>query len=180
MTTDPEATPPAATADPPAPEPTETGRIPDDHPAARALAKANKEAEALRLKLQQLEDRDKSELQKLQDAVAERDAKLTELPRTVRSQVLRFASAATQRGFLDPEDALAFMPTDVDMADPVAVKAALDELAERKPHLVRAQSKPKPTTRPKPKSGDEGDDVGSGLQGKERAAAALRQFRNTP
>ncbi len=183
MTTEPAA--PAATAETPTPahEPPDTGRLPDEHPAARALAKANKEAETLRLKVQELEDRVKSELQKLQDAVAERDGKLAELPKIVRNQVLRFASAASQRGFLDPEDALAFMPSDIDMSDPAAIKAALDELAERKPHLVRevaAPQKRKPGERPKAKAGGEVEDgEGKKLEGKERAAAALRQFKNT-
>lgn len=177
MTTEPAT--PETPATPSTPETPTTDRLPDDHPAAKALAKANKEAETLRLKLQEIEDRDKSELQKLQDAVAERDVKLAEQPKAVRSQVLRFASAASQRGFLDPEDALAFMPETVDLADSTAVKAALDELAERKPHLVRKEAKKLPE-RPKAKAGAGGDDgPDKGLVGKERAAAALRQFSNT-
>lgn len=172
-TTEPE--PPA----PPAPTP-EPDRLPDDHPAAKALAKANKEAETLRLKLQEIEDRDKSELQKLQEAVAERDAKLSDLPKQARTQAIRFASKASQAGFLDPEDALTFLGDDVDLADDDAVKAALADLAERKPHLVRPQPAKKLPTRPKPKAGAEGEEAADGgLQGKERAAAALRQFRNT-
>jgi hypothetical protein len=120
----------------------------------------------------------KTELQRLQDAVAERDAKISELPREVRKQAIRFASLATQKGFLDPEDALVFI--DVDLADDAAVKSALDDLAERKPHLVRAEATKKPPARPKPKAGSDGDDSASrGLEGKERAAEALRQFSST-
>lgn len=174
MTT--ETTEPAAPATPPTPEPPATDRLPDDHPAAKALAKANKEAETLRLKLQEIEDRDKSEVQRLTEAVQERDTKLNELPKAVRRQVLAFASAAQTRGFLDPEDALTFMPDDVDLSDAAAVGQALDDLAGRKPHLVRVQ-KPKTPARPKAK-GDEGGDEGDTPKGKERAAAALRQFRN--
>lgn len=119
----------------------------------------------------------KTELQKLQDAVAERDAKIAALPNEVRKQAIRFASIASQRGFLDPEDALVFV--DADLADDAAVKAALDELAERKPHLLRETPK-KPPTRPKPKAGAEGESsADAGLEGKERAAAALRQFSAT-
>lgn len=165
--------PPAPSTEPPA-----TDRLPDDHPAAKALAKANKEAETLRLKLQEIEDRDKTELDKLKDALAERESALADLPKTVRTQVLRFASAANQAGFLDPEDALAFMAEDVDLSDSEAVKTALEDLASRKPHLVRATKKT--PERPKPKSGDEPDPTADGgAVGKERAAAALRQMRST-
>lgn len=129
-------------------------------------------------KFDEVDAANKTELQKLQDAVAERDARLADLPREVRKQAIRFASLATQKGFLDPEDALVFI--DADLADDAAVKAALDDLAERKPHLVRKDNAKKPPTRPKPKAGDQGvDEPGDGLEGKERAAAALRQFSST-
>lgn len=122
----------------------------------------------------------KSELQRLQDAVAERDAQLADLPRQARSQAIRFASKATQAGFLDPEDALTFLADGVDLADDAAVKVALDELAERKPHLVRQPPAKKLPARPKARpSGDSEESADEGATGKERAAAALRQFRNT-
>lgn len=122
----------------------------------------------------------KTELQQLQDAVAERDAKLNDLPRQARAQAIRFASKASAKGFLDPEDALTFLADGVDLADDDAVQAALDDLAQRKPHLVRQQPAKKLPARPKPKKGDDGDESpDGGLEGKERAAAALRQFRNT-
>ena len=54
-------------------EPESTNSIPDE--VKRALKKANKEAETLRLKLKEYEDRDKTDLQKLQE---ERDALLAE------------------------------------------------------------------------------------------------------
>lgn len=157
------------------PPSTSDERLPDDHPAVVALAKANKEAEAARLKVKEMEDRDKSELQRAQDAVAEKEAALADLPKQIRTQVLRFASSATQKGFLDPEDALAFMDDDVDLADHKAVEAALDDLAQRKPHLVRTQKVP---TRPKGPKGTDAGDPDDGLKGKERAAAALRQMKN--
>lgn len=131
---------------------------------------ARREAER---KLKEYEDRDKTDLQKLQDQLAERDAQLADLPKQARSQAIRFASQASAAGFLDPEDALVLLG-DIDLADGDAVKAALEELAERKPHLVR-QDKKKPATRPKPKAGDADPDPDKGLSGKERAAAALRQ-----
>lgn len=133
---------------------------------------ARKEAER---QLKELQDRDKTELQKLQDDLAARDAQLADLPKQARTQAIRFASQATAAGFLDPEDALLNL-ADVDLADGDAVKAALEALAERKPHLVR-QDKKKPPTRPKPAKGDASDEPTGGLTGKERAAAALRQMR---
>lgn len=127
-------------------------------------------------KFDELQEASQSELEKLQNAITERDGKLAELPREVRKQALRFASIASQRGFLDPEDALVFLD-DVDLGDKDAVEAALDELAERKPHLVKQQPKPKTPPRPKPEGGTT-EDGENGLKGKERAAAALRQLRN--
>lgn len=128
-------------------------------------------------KFDEVDAASKSELQKLQDAVAERDAKLASLPADVRRQAIKFASIATSKGFIDPEDAL--MGIDADLADDAAVTAALDALAERKPHLVREVPK-KPAARPKPKADKDGEDgPDPGLEGKERAAAALRQFSST-
>lgn len=127
-------------------------------------------------KFDELQEASQSELEKLQTAIAERDGKLAELPRSVRKQALRFASIASQRGFLDPEDALVFLD-DVDLGDKDAVETALDELAERKPHLVRQQPKPKVLSRPKPDGNGSEGSGDEGLKGKDRAAAALRQFR---
>jgi multidrug efflux pump subunit AcrB len=56
----------------------------------RALAKANKEAETLRLKLKEFEDRDKSEAQKL----AERATAAESAAATAQSQLLRYQVAA--------------------------------------------------------------------------------------
>lgn len=125
-------------------------------------------------KFDEADSASKTELQKLQDALAERDAKIADLPKQARQQAIRFASEASKAGFLDPEDALAFI--DVDLADTEAVKTALAELAERKPHLVRAPEKHTPPRRPKPPGGETPPE-GDGITGKERAAAALRQLR---
>lgn len=133
-------------------------------------------------KFDEVDAASKTELQKLQEGIAERDAKLADLPKQARTEAIRFASKATTKGFLDPEDALTFLPADVDLGDDAAVTKALDDLAERKPHLLRTTTPPKKiTTRPKPKGGEEGDgeDANGDLKGKERAAAALRQLRNT-
>lgn len=129
-------------------------------------------------KFDEVDAASKTELQRLQDAVAERDAKIASLPNEVRRQAIHFASLATSRGFIDPEDAL--IGIDADLADDAAVKAALDDLAERKPHLVREAPTKKPPARPKPKrDADSDDSANAGLEGKERAAAALRQFSST-
>lgn len=131
-------------------------------------------------KFDEADQASKSEMQKLQDAVAERDKTIADLPTAVRKQAISFASAATKAGFLDPEDALVFI--DADLADADAVKAALEDLAERKPHLVRVEKTPKKlATRPKAKTGDDGkgSDETEDLTGKERAAAALRSFSST-
>lgn len=145
----------------------------------QALRKANKEAETLRLKLKEIEDAEKSEMQKLQDSIAERDQQLAELPKAIRTQAIKFASTASSMGFLDPEDALVFVG-DVDLADGDAVKAALEELAQRKPHLVRTDGGPRVPSRPRPKDGAPASSaVGSeATTGKTRAALALRQLSN--
>lgn len=141
------------------------------------------ELKAKAAKLDEAEAANKSELQKLQDGIAERDAKIATLPKEIRQQAIRFASAASRAGFLDPEDALLNI-SDIDLSDNDAVKAALEELAERKPHLVRTSEEPKPrlSAKPKPAKGREASADTSteldGAEGKERAALALRQLRN--
>lgn len=131
-------------------------------------------------KFDEVQTASQTELERLQTAIADKDKALNELPGTVRKQAIRFASLASQKGFLDPEDALVFVG-DVDLDDEAAVKAALDSLAERKPHLVtQEKAKRKVGERPKPKAGEPADGSDDGdLKGKERAAAALRGFRST-
>jgi hypothetical protein len=53
-------------------------------------------------RLNELEAANRSELEKAQAAIAERDAKLADLPKQVRGQILRFASTASAKGFIDP------------------------------------------------------------------------------
>lgn len=153
--------------------------LPDSHPLVKAYKATKADLATARTKLQGIEDEGKTEIQRLQDSITAKDQELAELPKTVRKQAIAFASAATKAGFLDPEDALVFI--DVDLSDPDAVKTALEELAERKPHLVSEKKAPKKlASRPKAKAGGKGDeDVDDDLTGKERAAAALRQFSTT-
>jgi len=147
----------------------------------KARRDAEKSARELERRLKELEDRDKSDLQLLQETLAEKDAQLAELPKQIRSQVVRFASMASRAGFLDPEDAL--LNIDVDLGDPEAVQAALTDLTERKPHLVRQPATPKPAdklpARPTPHGGQLLGTPAGDQDAKERAAAALRMFRNT-
>lgn len=72
-------------------KPPETGndRLPDDHPAALALKKANGEAEAARLRIKELEDAGKSETQRLTDENGELKGKLT----TTEASALRLEVA---------------------------------------------------------------------------------------
>lgn len=144
----------------------------------KARRDAEKRARDLEARIKEFEDRDKSEVEKLQEELADRDARLADLPNQIRQQVVRFASMASAAGFVDPEDALLNLG-DIDLADVDAVDAALKDLADRKPHLVR-QAGPRPaekvTTRPKAPSGTSlgGPDQDPKAAEKVRAAEALR------
>lgn len=75
MTTEPDPTPDPKPDDKPAqPDP---GRLPDDHPAVLALAKANKEAADARLKLKELEPL-AAKAKELEDAQKTESERLTE------------------------------------------------------------------------------------------------------
>lgn len=77
------------------PEPDDDGRpdvpdrLPDDHPAAQALAKANEEAKNLRLKVKEFEDRDKTE----QERSAERIAELEKSASSSEAKAMRLEAA---------------------------------------------------------------------------------------
>lgn len=165
--------------DPPTPTADDVTNLKEAIRKERADAKAARtEKVDLERRLKELEDADKSETQKLRDALAEKDAALVDLPKQVRQQVVRFASEASRAGFLDPEDAL--LNIDVDLSDNDAVKAALADLAERKPHLVRTQKPPpKVPTRPTAGAGEHLGSAAGDANAKERAAAAMRSFSST-
>lgn len=128
----------------------------------------------------EIEDRNKSDLERLQGEIRARDEQLASLPSQVQHNVVRFASLANQAGFLDPEDALLNL-ADLDLGDAEAVQAALDGLAERKPHLIRAdhQSSSADGLPRKPKLNDGTPMTGAAVDPKELAVAALRQMRRT-
>jgi hypothetical protein len=87
-------------------------------------------------KVEEFENANKSEMEKLQDSLKQKDEALRDLPSTIRRQTLKFVSAAAQKGFIDAEDAFLHVG-DVDLDDDKAVASALEDLAKRKPHLIR-------------------------------------------
>jgi len=138
---------------PPAPEgnPTESKQ---DIPAEvkNALKKANKEAETLRLKLKEYEDRDKTDLQKLQE---ERDALLKERDSLSINQLRR--EVADEKG-LTPAQARRL------------VGSTREELEADADDILTAF----PATAPKPKFGD----VGQGTRGESAARIYSRSELN--
>jgi hypothetical protein len=87
-TTAPATGEPPATASTTSPQPTTSSDIPPE--VTRALHKANKEAETLRLRLKEFEDRDKTDAQKL----AERAAAAERTASEAQSKLLKFEVAA--------------------------------------------------------------------------------------
>lgn len=89
----PETGDPEGTAAPAAERPKESGgaKIPPE--VERALKKANKEAETLRLKLKEFEDRDKTEAQKL----AERASAAEGEAATAKQELMRYRIAAKKK-----------------------------------------------------------------------------------
>lgn len=125
--------------------------------AKRAAAAERKRADDLARKVQEFEDRDKSELDKATakaERAAETAAKAT--ARAVKAEVKALASDA----FADPTDAdlLGDLSKYVDSdgeIDTEAISADLDDLLERKPHLRKAApgSQKKPAPKPDPGQG---------------------------
>ena len=151
--------------DPP-PKPETHDRLPDDHPAALALKKANKEAEELRLKVKEFEDGTKSELEKATTAAAEAAKRAEE----AEAKALRL-EVATETGLNARQTKYLAGATREEL------EANADQILED----FASDSKPPPKVppRPKPPAGPKDDKGVGGLEGKERAAAALRDMRNT-
>ena len=124
-----------------------------------ALRKANKEAETLRLKLKEIEDRDKSEQQKALDRAEAAEAQLA----TERAARLRLTIAA-EFGLSEIADAIAGSTED-------EIRANAERLSER-----LTPAKPDPISgRPKPQGPRAVDSEGP-LTEKAKAAAALRRL----
>lgn len=118
--------------------------LPEDHPAAKALKKANKEAAELRAKIKEFEDRDKSELDKATEKAAELEKQAQEAnARIVRSEI----RAAAVGKLADPKDALTFLNVDdFDIGengevDEAEVASAIDDLLKNKPYLAAETAK---------------------------------------
>jgi hypothetical protein len=73
--------------------PKETGETKIPPEVERALRKANKEAETLRLKLKEYEDRDKTEAQKLAEAKAAAESEAA----TAKQELMRYRVAADKK-----------------------------------------------------------------------------------
>lgn len=95
---------------------------------------------------QKLRDEKKTETEKLTEkAAAAEKAAQTALLRAVRGDI----KAAAAAGFADPEDAAAFLDpakylTADGSSDSKAIKADLDDLLKRKPHLAREATRRAP------------------------------------
>lgn len=71
------------------PAPAEDGRLPDDHPVVKALAKANEEAKQARLKVKEYEDRDKTDAERTSEKLQTLEKDLT----TAQADAVRFEIA---------------------------------------------------------------------------------------
>lgn len=85
---------PVETTDDHQPEPAaDNGRLPDDHPVVKALAKANEEAKQYRLQVKEFEDRDKTDQERTSEKLADLEKNLT----TAQADAVRF-EIALERG----------------------------------------------------------------------------------
>ncbi|MET8079993.1 hypothetical protein [Streptomyces sp. NPDC005303] len=135
----------------PKPPPGKSREVFDLERAKEKIRKQNSEAENLRKRLREYEDRDKTEAQKLADQLAAATEQVTKTrQRLARTQV----QALAMTGFADPEDAVgaldldSYIDSDGDI-DEAAIKADLDALLERKPHWAKTQPQEGPR-RPAP------------------------------
>jgi ATPase subunit of ABC transporter with duplicated ATPase domains len=124
--------------------------------AKRLAAAEKKRADDLARKVQEFEDRDKSDLDKA-------TAKAERLEAAAKAATARAAKAEVRAAageFADPEDAVAFLDlakytSDDGEIDTEAISADLADLLERKPHLRRQAAEPqkKPAPKPDPSQG---------------------------
>ena len=108
---------------------------------AKAAEKASREQAA---RLQEIDDRDKSELQKANDRLSKAEQRAAAMvERTVRAEVRALAAGT----FADPSDAAAFLNIaefvdDEGDIDSKGIEKALADLLKRKPHLAREAAPP--------------------------------------
>lgn len=143
----------------PAPSNDQKPEVPAEVKAA--LRKANKEAETLRLKLKEIEDRDKSDQQKALERAEAAEGELVK-ERAARLRV----TIAAEFGLTEVAEAIAGVTEE-------EIRANAERLAER-----LAPPKPEPLSlRPKP-NGPRSTGEGGPVTEKDKAAAALRQLGN--
>lgn len=108
----------------------------------RALNAANKEAEKLRRRLQEFEDRDKTDLQKAQERAEAAEKRATELEGKRRTDNTRTAiiAAAATAGAVDPEAVFRLMDVDSlatnDDGTPTNAASAVAKVLKDKPYLA--------------------------------------------
>ena len=114
--------PPAETASGAAPD----HKLPDDHPVVKALAKANAEAATSRKRLQELEDRDKSELDRARDAAtqAETDRAALETQNARLQAAVKFGLSEDDLALLGDGPAEGFMERAAALAERLKSVAA--------------------------------------------------------
>lgn len=123
--------------------------------ARKEAAAAKKEAAAALRRIQEFEDRDKTDLERATGRAAEAEKRAdTAVNRAVKAEVKAMAAAS----FADPTDAdllgdlTRYVDDDGDInTEQIAVD--LEELLERKPHLRRAAEAPPKVPRPDPSQG---------------------------
>lgn len=133
----------------------------------KALAQANREAAERRVKLQEFEaaeqkrrEAEMSELEKAQAAAAKAEADLQAAKQQADAMVLRSAivSQAAVLEFADPMDAFAMLDKSgliVEGGEVKGVEEALKALAESKPYLLKAATKPPKLNPSNPGGGNE-------------------------
>ncbi|MFE9684175.1 hypothetical protein [Streptomyces sp. NPDC006285] len=123
--------------------------------AKRLAAAEKKRADELAAKVQDFEDRDKSELEKAQTAAERATARAEAATKRAVTAEVRAAAA----DFADADDAIAFLDVtsyanDAGEIDTEQIRTDLTSLLERKPHLRRQSTTPPPPgPRPDPSQG---------------------------
>jgi hypothetical protein len=114
---------------------------------------AEKESRSHAARLQELEDRDKTEVQKASERAAAADQRAAAMAQRAAKAEVRAIAAST---FADPSDAAAFLDLtefvdDAGDIDSKGIEKALADLLKRKPHLGKEHpTRPPSTAEPAP------------------------------
>jgi hypothetical protein len=123
--------------------------------ASKATAKELSVAQA---RLKEIEDKDKSEVERLAGTARETSEKLTAAEQRARDLAIRLSveRAARKLGFIDEDDAYRLIDRSTvemdDGGDPTNVDALLAALAKAKPHLVRTDGEKPPLAKGTPQT----------------------------